>query len=205
MSSALRLLEQRAQRSKSWPEFAEYNCSACHHDLTNAKWRQEDAYLGKRRPGGLRWQDWYPETVRTLARQASGGRLRVMDRAVSDLQQLIDKPDTEPEWIARNARRVADDLERALPDLKNVVQTRESIANLFHGLSVANRGSNVIRSWEQAAQRYLALAALHDALNEMGQPDPHRAELLDAWERKLRLPRDYGSPRGFDPRTLQRR
>ena len=59
--AALRLLIGRAtaakEKAQPWPEFAEYDCYACHHGLQGPSWRQKRGYAG-RVPGSLRWNDW---------------------------------------------------------------------------------------------------------------------------------------------------
>ena len=49
--TALELLadraEQAGQRKKPWPEFAEYACFACHHDLKEPSPRQQLGYRGR--------------------------------------------------------------------------------------------------------------------------------------------------------------
>ena len=52
--ASLDLLESRASRSlpddstTPWPEFAEYSCFSCHHELARPSWPRPDA---RRRPG----------------------------------------------------------------------------------------------------------------------------------------------------------
>src|SRR5262249_45853267 len=47
--AALNLLRERASNpAKVWPEFAEYDCYACHHDLAYNDWRQGFGYKGKK-------------------------------------------------------------------------------------------------------------------------------------------------------------
>src|SRR5262249_53689511 len=49
MQASLQLLEHRAAAPKApWPEFAEYDCFACHHDLADQKWRRDPKYLDQR-------------------------------------------------------------------------------------------------------------------------------------------------------------
>jgi hypothetical protein len=52
-----------------WPEFAEFNCAACHHELRASgeqekypNWRRTAAYLGDRPPGSIPWQVIWPLT-----------------------------------------------------------------------------------------------------------------------------------------------
>src|SRR5207245_468128 len=60
--ASLRLLRHRAESKgvdQPWPEFAEYNCFACHHDLRDRAWRRDPARFGKRPPGSLAWNERY--------------------------------------------------------------------------------------------------------------------------------------------------
>ena len=47
-------------KEKTWPNFAHYECYACHHDLKLPSWRQQRGYRGK--PGHLQIRDW-PEAL----------------------------------------------------------------------------------------------------------------------------------------------
>lgn len=66
--AACKLLADRADRAKAddprtpWPELAEFNCAACHHDLPQP-WRSEPKTPGTRMPGSPRWQTIWPITA----------------------------------------------------------------------------------------------------------------------------------------------
>lgn len=66
--AACELLASRADRARAgdprtpWPELAEFNCAACHHDLFQA-WRSEEPARGDRSLGALRWQTIWPVTA----------------------------------------------------------------------------------------------------------------------------------------------
>ena len=84
--AALRLLECRAKAAESkpaadaeplvppsWPELAEYDCFACHHELAGRSWRQD---LGRaaaagdrpaRKPGAPAFGTWYYDGLRLMA------------------------------------------------------------------------------------------------------------------------------------------
>jgi hypothetical protein len=105
--AACRLLEDRARRAGAddprspWPEFAEFNCAACHHNLrvpTTAHegsgplresddWRKDDAHLSGRPLGSTPWQTIWPLT------HASG--LPKPARAESDLSAVVRLMDGE--------------------------------------------------------------------------------------------------------------
>ena len=44
--------------NKKGPEMANYDCYACHHDLTSKSWRQERGYAGV--PGRPTLHEWPP-------------------------------------------------------------------------------------------------------------------------------------------------
>ncbi len=71
--AACKLLESRAERAKAgdertpWPEFAEFNCASCHHELRagtakDPNWRQNPANLDGRPAGAPPWQMIWPMT-----------------------------------------------------------------------------------------------------------------------------------------------
>jgi hypothetical protein len=47
---------QKPASDRAWPEFALYDCYACHHDLKADSWRQKRGYVGK--PGRPQMRDW---------------------------------------------------------------------------------------------------------------------------------------------------
>ncbi|HEV8058888.1 MAG TPA: hypothetical protein VGP68_03395, partial [Gemmataceae bacterium] len=57
--AALELLATRASDTgRPWPEFAEYDCFACHHDLKSKSWRAAEQLHG-REPGTPNWGGWF--------------------------------------------------------------------------------------------------------------------------------------------------
>ncbi|MDA1049619.1 MAG: multiheme c-type cytochrome [Planctomycetota bacterium] len=63
-AAAIDLLKWRAERAANepaeavWPEFAEYDCFACHHDLVHPSWRQQIS-TSKGVLGMPAWGSWY--------------------------------------------------------------------------------------------------------------------------------------------------
>jgi hypothetical protein len=112
--AALELLKWRANRVSNedggadavWPEFAEYDCYACHHDLVHPSWRQTSAMSGA--PLGMpAWGSWYFN--------------RFKDSAGESLQSLAEhmqqgfRPDPQLILAAANAvRLVAPSIDEAV-------------------------------------------------------------------------------------------
>jgi hypothetical protein len=201
---ALELLAFRAnaENKRPWPEFAEYDCYACHHELTASDARQKRGY-GDRVPGTLPWNEWYYVMPQTLA----GANSPVGDAELAKLLGAIGKemnlPEPNQDQVAKHARAAAQilgqkatALETARPfDAPTVRQWFTTIWDDRNALS---------GTWDRATQGYLALAALHTAASDL---DPsHRDAALQAQLRKLgkglSFPPGVDSPRGRMPPFL---
>src|SRR5260370_133624 len=90
--AALQLLEARARAAESkkapWPEFAEYDCYACHHDFQTRSWREKRGYAD-RLPGSLPWGTWYTPMLRDgLAELFPGASVAGLEQQYKELHQL---------------------------------------------------------------------------------------------------------------------
>jgi hypothetical protein len=192
--AALDLLAVRAEsRRGPWPEFAEYDCFSCHHDLKEKSWRQQRGPQG-RKAGALVWSDWYydqlPQAVAALAGKSDPS----LTRALEELRQKLSTPRPDRSNIARQARRTAAALGRALTNAEQAPAVLP-IAELFQ--QVAARSAT---NWDSAAQEYVALSALSRSGRALGQPLAGPA--LARFQKLLRFPDRYGSPKDFDPDKL---
>ena len=110
--AALELLAARA-KGPSWPEFAEYECTACHHGLTEPSERlkrfvernEARAKAGKDRlkPGRLPWGTWYHGHLPLFA-DRSPGRLPAL---VARLDAEMSKRGPDGGKVAKDARKAA--------------------------------------------------------------------------------------------------
>ena len=159
--AACKLLADRVARSKSdertpWPEFAEFNCAACHHQLRAGSWRQDAEYLGARRPGTPSWQTIWPITP--AAGIASPSRA---DSRVKELLQVAEDPRHPRTGIPENARTAAEALKHyrgelvALPDAEAVKRVKLLFPPPKPGAEEPR-----LREWDSAAQMFFGLAAL---------------------------------------------
>jgi cytochrome c554/c'-like protein len=175
-----------AASHRAGPEFADLDCFACHHDLRQPSWRQERPAGGK--PGMPEPSAWYTTGVTFLK---AGG----LDPAVKPSDDLGD-------W----AKRLQASAEEAGRGSETV--NAESIKALLLRLTKPAAEGDGPASWDQAAQTYLAVGALSQALADMGQaPASLRPEAVKQLRETLRFPaaKDefFNSPRGFDPRRFR--
>jgi hypothetical protein len=200
--TALELLASRAAATeKPWPEFAEYDCFACHHDLGAASWRQGRG-SANRQPGSLAWNSWYNGFAGVLAAQSpSGQRLPAALRA---LQETMQTPLPDRREVGARARQAA----RQLRELAAAEQHRSFDSASLQQLltAVAQDRDNLAQSnWDGAAQLYLAITALDQALLDLdpGWKEQSLRHPLVRLYKQLRFPKDSDSPRGFDPQSCE--
>lgn len=171
--AALELLADRASDSRqSWPEFAEYDCFACHHDLKNKSWRA-GVPAADRKLGGLPWGTWYMSQL-DQALPAKG-----LVEAVSEVRRLLYESAPRNQ-IADRARQAAKALGAAAPALA----ARQLSASELNALldAVVHQGDNRgAWTWDRSTQTYLALAAFVNARSDI---DP--ASRNERLEQKLR-------------------
>jgi hypothetical protein len=136
--AALALTAKRADAG-AWPEFAEYDCFACHHALSVPSWRQSEK---RGRPGEMPWGSWYFAFTRDLA-----GPTPALDALATTMQSLH----THRADARQQAKNAILDLQRR----------RVGIADAGRVLDRFKRGTlQVDPSWDSAEQLYLAMYAL---------------------------------------------
>jgi Cytochrome c554 and c-prime len=167
--AALDLLAHRAEAGP-WPEFAEYDCYACHHSLTSPSWRQNARHNA--RPGSLPWGTWYFAMPRELAGDP---------RALADLQRHMQFPSPARAEAATKAKAARASLDLLLPRA-NETLARQRVVDRF-----AKGEMKLEPSWDAAEQMYLALLALRpspslDALARERAYAPATASPLSAFE-----------------------
>jgi hypothetical protein len=202
--AAVRLLEYRADPSpapdratKPWPEFAEYACYACHHDLMQV-WRQTKDHYSGRRPGSLPWGTWY---LLPLANPLEGHALTQDGKPVIDrlktLREVMEQPYPSRENAAVLAKAIAGQLRTWGEQLAAKRYDEKRVRALATALADDGRS---VPDWDAATQFYLALAALCRALPKQEQA-AFEAPLKGMYE-QLEAPFQRGrlhSPLHFDP------
>jgi hypothetical protein len=192
----MELLAHRADAANGrvWPEFAELDCFACHHDLQGSSWRQRAPHLGERRPGMLTGSDWYtamtPDILAALkADQAS--------QALDRLRELMGAGKNDgPGFNTSEGRRQIAAAAKALAKLLHEATQQNPGQSDDAWLDRLSKNRRSDRSWDEATQRYLALLSLRPA---DGSLDP----LIRTLRADVTFGPDQNSPRRFVPTPLQ--
>jgi hypothetical protein len=193
--TAMNLLAHRAEKAKPWPEFAEYDCFACHHDLQGKSWRQARGYDG-RQPGSLSWGNWYLGLdVEFLAPD--------VDLVFWQLRQMMNRPGTSAAEVAKQAHAAAGTL--GLSRKRQRYTEKDACGNLALWWKLEQQEPP--DSWDRAVIRYLALADAYHTLSDMGinpkRCDPALPDLC-VWLKKrkkvLEFPKGFDSPSTYVPK-----
>jgi hypothetical protein len=204
--AALDLLRDRTVRISAkggpkaiWPEFSEYGCFSCHHDLRDDPWRHKEttpfAALG--RP---KWGSWHYSLLTSLLGPRTGPEGVSLDAQLQELQSIMSEPAPDPTKVTAVAARASQSLQEWLRKRSAAPYDANTVRDLYASIrSLPEQGA--ISSWDEAAQRYLALVPLSQSLHALapsGDDAPRGAELKNLRD-YLRYPNHYDSPKANDP------
>ena len=217
---SLELLSQRAELAKrepaKWPELAEWNCFACHHDLQSASWWQSKDEARRQRVS-FGWNVWPYALLEPSARQQFGPAVQLPDPALAKLRlhfaTLLPPADAiarEATAAAQTQRIAAERINQA--DAAKDVLSLKSLAALRLSL-VSDDGPRLVRrDWDSATQLFLSLNALQSAIiaargssTEADQErDRQLQTVLDSMNETLNFQPGLRSPRDFAAQPVER-
>lgn len=195
-ATALRLLSDRAAGAdRPWPEFAEFDCFACHHDLLPESWRRRHSYYSDRTPGAPPWATWTTALLPEVLDDSSPLGLADGPQLIDGLRALrghMSRPNPARAEAADQASRLADQLDSAARSIKGTTLSEPVIQGWMRSFLADPRGDST-PSWARDTQRLMAAEALYRAL--YGRSGPERDAGLAA---TLKARRDA---LGFEPTT----
>jgi hypothetical protein len=185
--AALQLLQDRATAAdKPWPEFAEYDCFACHHNLRDQKWRRDHVrFQHGRTLGSLAWNERYFTLLPVLFDKPPAG----WDGARSQLASELARPMPDRARVAQRACALLCLLNEPDLLLRDEIGRGKPFMPLVEELCGAK--SPALTNWDAAAQVYLALAALQP------KPSKEAAQALQELAGLLAFPHGMNSPGNF--------
>jgi hypothetical protein len=188
LREALNRLSRRAQ-GPVWPEFAEMECFACHHDLTKAdkSWRQERGYQN-RRPGNPPWNAAHYAVLRVVLRSVDPALASQLDKDFNDVYGLASRINTDRNELAQRSTRAAATADQVAQRLNAMTVDREKAAQMMSAI-VANSDELAAQGTRTAEQAAMAIEALMAAQGRGNQADVKAA--VDALFRQLDNPSSY--------------
>jgi hypothetical protein len=201
--AAVAQLANRAERGPNWPEFSEWSCAACHHDLRDDLARQErlaaeDNLSGQR----IAWDTWNHYASRRHAADVSrafgadADAAAGIDADLRSLDDLMRQLNPNRSQVAEQARSASQRLGRWAASLEHARLDRRRLDWLTRAV-VGGQAQMPLSDWSAAAQTYDALASLHETrLRHAAAPSDERLtrairRLYDELAARQRAPRGY--------------
>lgn len=188
-------LERLARRAQgpTWPEYAEMECFACHHDLTKAEnsWRQARGYAN-RRPGNAPWNAAHYSVLRVALKEMDASLAETLEKDLANVFALASKLNADRNEIARVAGAAAATANQAAQKLNALQYDRDRAGRMARAI-VAEADDLSAEGTRTAEQAAMAIEAL---LSAQGQrPQKQVRALVDGLFKQLENPSAYSGPR----------
>jgi len=199
---AVQLREQlqrvvRNAQGNAWPEFADLDCFACHHSLTDAdnSWRQAQGYAG-RKAGNPPWNWSRYAVLRQIVNEMDREGGRRLEIEVDKLYSIMSAGNPDRNQAAAQARTTSDVAGRLVQQIAAASFDQARTQRLLH--AIAGDGDYISRQGERAAEQaamalqslYLAYASQAHAAN-----DTQIRAALKALFQQVENPSAYNAPK----------
>jgi hypothetical protein len=157
VGQAVQLREQlkrvaRESQGGIWPEYAELDCFACHHNLTAAKdsWRQERGYTG-RRPGNPPFNLSRYVVFNHVIQDADPGAIRNLQAGINQVYAGVTALNSDRRQVAVQATSVSELAGRLAQSLNGMKFDPPQTLRLLK--SIAADGDGIAEQGERAAEQ----------------------------------------------------
>jgi hypothetical protein len=188
------------KQSHLLPDFAEFDCNACHHDLT-------EPTLGRptlRQPLGTpRWGSWAIPSAKFLAQGTASEKSLEALLATMGQSRLRSAPANE---VATAAQRASDDLASWLRSQESTRYDAAQASKLLHRVIDETSDAQWQPNWDGQMQRFLAIAAASQSLQRLTGKTPFTpssdSRALIPLRTRLKYRPDHATPYGYDPKEV---
>lgn len=199
---AVQLREQlqrvtRNAQGNAWPQFADLDCFACHHSLTDAdnSWRQALGYAD-RRAGNPPWNLSRYAVLRQIVNEVDHENGRSLETEIDKLYAIVSSGNPDRNQAAAQARMAADAAGRVVQQMAAVSFDQARTQRLLQ--AIATDGDFISRQGERAAeQAAMVLQSLY--LTYAGQTRPANdtqiRAALKALFQQVENPSAYNAPK----------
>jgi hypothetical protein len=152
-TESLRLLESASADEQTWPDFAMFDCYACHHDLKRPSWRQERGYATK--PGRPTFRAW-PDALARASLTALGKDPSLVDGTLIEVNKNLSlRPFGDPASLKGIALKSRESFDAAvLPAIGDRAWDKDFARQFMLAIAVTARE----RNWDYDSARQLAWA-----------------------------------------------
>jgi hypothetical protein len=179
-----------------WPELAQFDCYACHHDLKSNSWRQRRGYSGA--PGRPLMRPW-PTALVTLALRHKAGdddkrfdqMLEEFKKQLGELEQAFNaQPFGAPDKVGRRARNLAEWAGNLLKDVEKKAIDQDAAARILRELCAAE--PRKLADYDSARQLAWAFEVIQAEVSPRISKDEGVRKSLDLLRTDLQLKLPYG-------------
>jgi hypothetical protein len=143
------LSQGRATSPGGWPELAQYECFACHHDLVDNGWRLRRQPVGS--PGRPLLREWPFVLARVMLRVFSPSNATI-DAEVKALEASVRSQPFGGEDLGPDARKLADSLEKLALEFQERPLTREEAQQVRQTLCEMAADAKFVLDYDSARQ-----------------------------------------------------
>ncbi len=200
--AAATLSVDRAKSPAHWPEFAEFDCYACHRQLKldrpaaaalNAATPADRVAFRAARPGALVWNQWYFAGPLPLVTGDRGAFSKLLDERAAIKLSMTAPPNVDA------FNDLSAECSRQIPQLRKRRWTLADVQAELRAIAVLPP----VERWDEAAQRYLAVVALNQSRRSLSRNS--NAPIDDQLKRlraRLKFAENTRSPMSFDPQQI---
>jgi hypothetical protein len=180
-------------KGKSWPEYSELQCFACHHSLTapEQSWRQEKGYAG-RRPGDPPWNGSRYAIFRELAHQTDNDLASRLDDQVALVAKSLSQLNPDRDAVSAAAVGAAVLSNQLIARMESQPYDAATTLRLLQRISddadeISNDGE---RAAEQAAMAVDSLFIAYGRMQKLANAADIRAAINGLFQ-QLENPSNY--------------
>lgn len=185
----------RRVQGQTWPEYAELDCFACHHDLTRPEdsWRQAQGYPN-RRPGNppLNLSRW--TTARHVLAAFDGQAAADLDAVMTALARDGSRLRLDAGQVGGHIGKARAILDRGIARALSSKPDAAAASRLLRAIA-ADAGDIAVRGERAAEQAAMALETLYTASATRESPPAARAAFDELFQQ-------FQSPSRYDPRRF---
>lgn len=161
LREALQRLARRSEKGV-WPEYAEFECYSCHHNLLPAErsWRQKAGYPD-RKPGNAPWNAAHFAVLRVIAREMDPEASDQLEKTLTDVFRTTTDLRSDRKTIAAKAKGASEAVDKMVRVLTSRELQREDAQKILTALSTESERLATMgpKTAEQATLAVQSLAA----------------------------------------------
>lgn len=179
------------EADRAWPELAQFDCYACHHDLKSDSWRQKRGYAGK--PGRPTMRAWptalVPLAVLHVGKANPEREQKLASELRDKLKELTAAFDAQPfgdaKTVAIAARQAAQWADTILKDFKTAPFDRAAAQHLVVGMGKESKLR--LLDFDSARQFGWAFRSIQGELDPKFTANADSAKALKELDEQLKL------------------